>query len=86
MDVLAPTFAWISSLLNQVGTTVGSAANIAVQVAPSPVPIPAPSTATLGLKLLLDPAAGGIIFRAARYKGNKLKASDVASPGAEGVS
>ncbi|EFJ49839.1 hypothetical protein VOLCADRAFT_104090 [Volvox carteri f. nagariensis] len=61
MDALGPALTWISSVFSQ----VAPASQAVAPVIPIPVATPAPSPVTLGLKVLLEPTAGGVIFRAA---------------------
>ncbi len=63
MEALAPYLSWIGHAVSQVTPALQTAARSAAPVsviAPAPVPV------SLGLKVLLEPSAGGIIFRAAR--------------------
>ncbi|GIL90568.1 hypothetical protein Vretimale_17516 [Volvox reticuliferus] len=65
MEALVPALSWISSAFSQAVPTAAPGVQSVTKALPVPVSASALSPATLGLKVLLEPSAGGVIFRAA---------------------
>ncbi|GLC76716.1 hypothetical protein PLESTF_001821600 [Pleodorina starrii] len=61
MEALAPYVSWLGAFINQVTPAISAP----IPAVPIPAVAPAPVPVTLGLKVLLEPTAGGVIFRAA---------------------